>query len=154
MAKYSEILRSLSAPTFERVFRASNRQAREGYLHRHGIKAPSASRGFRRTGAAQRARIEALHAALAEHEDEEMAEEILRAWLLTQRPMLVAALDHLGIPHENGLTQSDLSRFEKLSGRQVRSLVTVLREAGAEDEAISIYLRFMGVPDVDAALAA
>ena len=103
-------------------------------------------------GAKNEMRTQALFDLLHAREDDELCEEVLRIWLLTHRPMLAAALDHLGIPHENGLTQGDVSKFEKLSAREIRGLIDVLKATGAPEDAIVTYLRFMGTTDVDKAL--
>ena len=150
---YTEVLRSLSAEKFAEVFGASSRKARETYFHRHGVRGKGGS-GFAKPGAKNEARIAKLYDVIASGaDDDEMAEEMLRTWLLTKRPMLAAALDHLGIDHEDGLTESeDLSKFEKLSKRDIGKLLPVLEEHGSREDA-AVYLRFMGVPGVDSKLS-
>ncbi|MEK7705606.1 MAG: hypothetical protein AAB426_11655 [Myxococcota bacterium] len=151
MPAYTEILRSLSREKFGEILAASSRQARETYFHRHSIRAGGAQR-MPKPGAKNEMRTQALFDLLHAREDDELCEEVLRIWLLTHRPMLAAALDHLGIPHENGLTQGDVSKFEKLSAREIRGLIDVLKATGAPEDAIVTYLRFMGTTDVDKAL--
>ena len=142
---YTEVLRGVTAEKFAEIFGASSRKARETYFHRHGVRGKGGS-GFAKPGAKNEARIAKLFDVISSGaDDDEMAEEILRTWLLTKRAMLGAALDHLGIEHDNGLTESDdLSKFEKLSKRDVAKMIQVLEpHAAAED--VTVYLKFMGV---------
>ncbi|MFC1610181.1 hypothetical protein ACFL6C_04435 [Myxococcota bacterium] len=145
---YSDVLSSVSAELFAAIFSASSRKARETYFHRHGVRSSSKVR-FSKPGAKTEARIAQLYEVLKTEEDDEMAEEMLRTWLLTKRPMLSAALDHLGIEHDSGLTESDdINKFEKLGKKEVRNIVEKLADHASREE-IAVYLRFMGVKDVD-----
>ena len=149
---YMEIVRSLSDEKFGEIFSASSRQARETYFHRHGIKAPKKSGRMLRAGEKNALRIKALYKTLMDKEDREMVEEILRTWLLAKRSLLAAALDHLGIEHTEGLTDSDdIERFENLSVKEVQEMVGALSDVADRDE-ISIYLRYMGVKNLDQAM--
>ena len=149
---YMEIVRSLSDEKFGEIFSASSRQARETYFHRHGIKAPKKSGRMLRAGEKNALRIKALYKTLMDKEDREMVEEILRTWLLVKRSLLAAALDHLGIEHNEGLTDSDdIERFENLSVKEVQEMVGALSDVADRDE-ISIYLRYMGVKNLDQAM--
>ena len=153
MAKFTPIIRSLAADKFNEIIGASSRKSREIYFHRHGIDAPKMSSLFPRPGAKNAARATDLFARLQEVEDEELAEEIVRTWLLSKRPMLAAALDHLGIVHDNGLTESDdVKKFESLSVKEIRALVDKLSGVSARED-IAIYLRFMGTQKLDEALS-
>jgi hypothetical protein len=153
MPEYTKILRTLSADKFSEILAASPRKARETYFHRHGVKVPSSAARMPKPGAKNEARTAALFELLQSRDDEQLCEEILRSFLLTKRPMLARALDHLGIAHNNGLTESDdVSKFEKLSAKDVRTLVDTLAAVAPRDEAV-LYLKFMGTPDVDKAIA-
>lgn len=153
MPEYSAILRTLSAEKFAEVLAASSRKARETYFHRHGVRAPTQASRLPRPGAKNEARTAELFKVLQERDDNELAEEILRSYLLTKRPLLAKALDHLGIPHQDGLTESDeVGKFEKLSAKEIRALAEVLSSLAPRDE-VAVYLKFMGAPEVDAALA-
>jgi hypothetical protein len=152
MPEYSAILRSLSAEKFSEVLAASPRKARETYFHRHGVRAPQAASRLPRPGAKNEARTAELYRILREHDDDQLAEEILRNFLLTKREMLAKALDHLGIEHQGGLTESDeVKKFESLSAKEVRALADVLSPPAPREEVV-MYLRFMGAPDVQKAL--
>ena len=145
MPHYTEIVRALSAPRFATVFAASPRRARDACLHRHRVRAES-QRALSRPGARAEARVGQLHARLREVEDEEMCQELLRAWLMGRRPLLVAALDHMGIPHQDGLTDSDdVSRIGKLEGQDLNAMIAALANAGESWE-VTTYLRFMHAP--------
>ena len=147
-----EIVRGLSEEKFAEIFLASSRSARETYLHRHGIKSPKKSSRVLRAGQKNELRMKALFKALMDIDDNEMVEEILRTWLLGKRSLLAGALDHLGIEHNEGLTDSDdIERFEKLSAKEVQVLASELSGVAEADE-ISIYLKYMGAQDVDNAL--
>ena len=143
MPQYSVLIRSVTPEKFTEILGASARQAREVYFHRHNIRAPK-SRGLPKAGAKNEFRAAELLRVLRERDDEELAEEVLRTWLLTKRAMLAAALDHLNIPHDNGLTDSDdVSRIEKLPSDELKALYQSLVAQSPKDDA-SLYLRFMG----------
>ena len=134
-----------------RLARCIRPQITEAYFHRHAIRAKKKG-GMPKPGAKNAERTAALYEALQDRKDEELAEEVLRTWLLTKRPLLVAALDHLGIDHEEGLTESDeVSKFEKLSMKDTKALIEACTVV-ADPMDISVYLRFMGVPNVDEAM--
>ena len=145
-AQYSSILRQLAAEKFVDILGASPRKAREGYFHRHGIKPPK-THGLPKAGRRHEAGAQELWQVFKAHDDEELAEAILRVWLLDQRPMLAAALDHLGIAHNDGLTDSDdVERFVTLNGAALDQLYSHLcTVAPAAD--VRIYLLFMGCTD-------
>ena len=149
MPQYTAILRSVSAQQFSETLAASGRKAREVYFHRHSIRSPK-STGLPKAGAKNEARTAQLFSALKTTDDDELAEEVLRTYLLAKRPMLAAALDHLGIPHTQGLTDSeDVNRIEKLSADDLKALATELTKV-AERRDIALYLKFMGATAVDA----
>jgi hypothetical protein len=149
---FTEILRSVSAEKFQEIFGASSRKARETYFHRHSVKASATASRLPRPGAKNEERTAKLYEVLQHDSDDEMSEEILRSWLLTKRPMLAAALDHLGIEHNSGLTESDdIKKFEGLSGGEIKALVKKLDGIAAKDE-VALYLRFMGAPAVEKVL--
>ena len=149
---FTDILCSVPAEKFQEIFSTSSRKARETYFHRHGVKASGAASRLPKPGAKNEERTAKLFDLLKDESDDEMSEEILRSWLLTKRPMLAAALDHLGIKHDNGLTESDeIKKFEKLSGGDIKALVKKLEGVAAKEE-IAIYLRFMGTPAVEKVL--
>ncbi len=151
---YTEILRSVSKEKFHEILNASARKSRETYFARHGVKAPKGT-GFQKPGAKNEARAHGLHEALMSTSDDELSEEILRVYLLGQRDMLASALDHLGIEHENGLTESDdVEKFGTLKGKELKKLVEELDSKASKDD-IALYLKYMGadMKEVDKAVA-
>jgi hypothetical protein len=154
MPDYTAIVRGLPLEKFVEVFAASARRAREAYFQRHGIRKPKTLSGLPKAGATAEARTAALFQALQGQDDEKLVEEVLRTWLLTKRPMLAAALDHLEIPHDNGITDvDDLDRFTTLDAGELATLAARLAETAPRDE-VAIYLKFMGAKNVDAAMGA
>lgn len=141
---YTDVLRSVTPEKFSEIFSASSRKARETYFHRHGVRGKGGS-GFARPGAKTEARIAKLYDVISSGaDDDEMAEEILRTWLLTKRAMLAAALDHLGIEHQDGLTESEeVAKFGKLSKKDVAKMLPALEAHGSNEDAV-VYLKFMG----------
>lgn len=152
MPEYTAILRSLSQEKFIEIVAASPRQARETYFHRHQIRAPKSSHLSLKIGRKNQACTEALWDVLQARDDEEMSETILRAWLLRHRPMLAAALDHMGIAHVDGLTESDdIQKISQMDAAQLRKLADAIeKKQVASGEDIALYLRYMGATDVDA----
>ena len=153
MAAYIEIIRGLSEDKFQEIFAASARKSRETYFARHGIKTPKQSGRMRKPGQKNLMRAAALFEALQTVDDDPLAEEILRVWLLGMRPMLAKALDHLEIENDNGLTDSDdVNKIAELDQGQLKALLQEL-DGVESPENILLYLKFMGAKDPEAALA-
>jgi hypothetical protein len=143
MPEYTALVCSVSLERFLDILAAAPRQAREIYFHRHGIRIPKA-RGMPKAGAKNAVRGAQLYECLHHHTDEELAQELLRVWLLSKRPMLACALDHLGIAHNNGLTDSDdVAKFAELKGKAAQDLLAKLAAVSSHEDA-ALYLRFMG----------
>jgi hypothetical protein len=152
MPEFTKILTDMESEHFVDIFGGSSRKARESYFQRHGIKKPKKKLGLNRPGVAQLERINSLHTILSSDQDEEMAEEILRTWLLSKREMLVTALDFLDIAHREGLTESeDIEKFEKLNTNELKALIAALSEFPAEQ--VRVYLQFMGTKNLDKVLS-
>ena len=60
--------------------------------------------------------------------------------------LLAAAMDHLGIEHDNGLTDSDeAEKIESMSRGDLKKLIGALETVPeVEGDDVRIYLRFMG----------
>lgn len=143
---YTTILRELGPERFATVVAGSSRKAKETYFARHDIRhTPQVGRVKLGSGHKMQARVSALYEVLAEREDEPMCEEILRLYLLSNRPLLALALDHLGIPHEDGLTESeDVSRLAMLTPIQKAELVALAVDKKVADQAeVEMYLAYM-----------
>jgi hypothetical protein len=155
MPAYSAILRSLDVSRFTDIFNASARKSRETFFSRHRIRTPKNVGSGLNLGRKNEARIAALHAALAHQDDDEMAEALLRTWLLGRRPLLAACLDYLGIAHTDGLTESDdVQKIAELKPEELSKLVAALRERDvAPTQDIALYLKYMGAQNVDSAIS-
>jgi hypothetical protein len=143
---YTSILRGLSPERFAHILAGSGRKAKETYFARHGIRnVPTVGRVKLGAGHKTQARISALYQAVQKREDEPMGEEILRLYLLGQRPLLATALDHLGIAHEDGLTESDeVSRLATLTPIERAELIAlVVDKKVATQEDAELYLTYM-----------
>lgn len=153
MKDFTAIVRTLTVEQFNEILAASSRQAREIYFHRHSIRATQKSHHLPKPGQKNEQRAQMLYDVLKNNNDDQLCEELLRSFLLTKRSLLAKALDHLAIPHKDGLTDSDdVSKFEQLNAEQIRALVKDLTLVAPPHE-ICIYLKFMGAPSVDEALA-
>lgn len=147
-APYTELVRHLDAGRFAALLAPLNRQAKERYFARHGVRAPKqAGTALLRPGHKNEVRAGLLQASLRRREDEPLAEELLRCYLVQRRAMLCAALDYLEVPHEDGLTDSPLlSRFHALDATQRSALCEHLSALnGVAREDAELYLDFMAI---------
>ena len=148
----TEIFRQIDLEQFRQVFARAPRAAREIYFRRQGIKAPKLRSGVRRAGAKAAFCTERLFEVLQQRDDDDMVDELLRNYFLAQRSLLSCALDHLGIEHQNGLTESEeVSKIADLDAAALAALASDLSEVAARDD-VRLYLMFMGASGVDAAL--
>jgi hypothetical protein len=143
---YTSIMRPMTPERFSHVVGTSGRKAKETYFSRHDIRyVPAVGKLKLGSGHKMEARIRSLYDAVQEREDEPMCEEILRFYLLGHRPLLALALDHLGIEHEDGLTESeDVSRLASLTAIERAELVALAKDKGvASEEDVMLYLAYM-----------
>lgn len=148
MAPYTAILRQLTPERFTELMVPLNRQSKERYFARHGVRAPKASvTSFARPGQKNEQRCKGLHQSLQKLDDEPLAEDLLRQYLITHRAMLAAALDYLKIPHEDGLTESpELAKFANLDdGMRPKLIGHLVEQAKVRREDAELYLDFMAV---------
>ena len=149
MSQYTEIIKDLTARQFYTVLMQSPRAARQSYFRRHRIKLTKDKTmllSLSDTKNNQQRLAAALWDILQTKADEPLCEEILRTYLLVQREMLSAALNHLGIAHIHGVTESrEVEKIAALRGQQLQMLFTACVPHG-EVWVIVLYLRFMGVP--------
>ncbi len=80
---------------------------------------------------------------LRQPEANQHADEVLRTYFFDRRPLLKAAMDFFEIPNEDGITNVDLTDFEKADSPTLDRLVASLQEGGFEDDDIALYLVFM-----------
>lgn len=146
-----DIVSDLSTEKFAEIFQVNPRSVREALFTRLGIKAQTKRIGLR-LGSKNTDRINALYDRIiseAGKVERELAGELLRNWLYTQRPMLADTLDHFGVKHDNGLTEDEIDFFEKLEPAKTRELCGKLVPKHGK-EPVGIYLRFLKVPDAKA----
>ncbi len=145
---FMAIIRDISPEKWAEVFATSTRKARETYFHRHGIRKPRKGIKISR-GGGNEVRLARLFDLLKTEQDEEMVEEILRIYLLSRRDLLVTALDHLGIEHDEGLTESDdVDKIKELKGKELKKLCDVMVAKHSQEDVL-LYLRFMGAAKVE-----
>jgi len=149
-----DIIEDISPEKFGEIFAVNPRNVREALFSRLGIKAQTRRIGLRLGKSADRVR--ALYDRLvteAGKMERDLASELLRNWLFTQRAMLADALDHFGIKHDNGLTDQEIDFFEKLEAAKVTELCKLLVPKHGK-EPVSIYLRYLKVPGASEAIDA
>lgn len=144
--EYTTLLISQGAERFLEILAGSSRKSKESYFARHGIKhTPQVGRVKLGSGHKMQARLQQLFEMLKTAQDEPLAEEALRLYLLGKRPLLALALDHLGIAHEDGLTESpEVSRLATLTPierAELTALVLDKKVASADD--VQLYLDYM-----------
>ncbi len=143
MTDFTAILKDVSLEKFGEMFSVLPRQAKQVLGKRLGLKPPKPGR---LVAAAVRtaAKSENIYSAILDFDDNEAAEEILRSWLLLQRPMLVAALDHMGLAHQDGLTESnDVEKIATMDKKEIKALMDAICTVCSSEDAM-IYIRFMG----------
>ena len=108
----SQLVSGLANDDFARVLGACPRRARETLFTRFGIpKAKKTASAL--LPAKDPARIRKLQGAMTQikpddEEGQQLAEELIRVYLMTRRGLLGDALDAIGITHDDGLTDEDL----------------------------------------------
>lgn len=147
MSTPSEILRTLEAEHFTAVVAASPKKVREEAFRRAGIRNKGSAFALKSAGKNE-ARIKKLRTALlggAELQDE-IAEEVLRSYLYTKRPMLAEALDFLEVDNDEGLTDADLDFMMELPEDKATHLHDVLSRSH-DPRDVDLYFAFMSIPN-------
>lgn len=147
MATPTQIVRGLSSDRFGELLAACPKTFREELFRRAGIKAKQSTFQLSSSGAKNRERSDKLHAAIAGGLDlgDKLLEEVVRSYLYTRRELLADALEHLGVEHDRGLTDADLSFVESLDDARVAALRAHLAAKHATAD-VALYLAFMNVP--------
>ena len=147
MATPTQIVRGLSSDRFGELLAACPKNFREELFRRAGIKAKQSTFQLSSSGAKNKERSDKLHAAITGGLDlgDKLLEEVVRSYLYTRRDLLADALDHLGVAHDRGLTDSDLSFVEALDEPRVAALRVHLA-AKHPDGDVALYRAFMNVP--------
>ncbi|MBI5495793.1 MAG: hypothetical protein HY904_12280 [Deltaproteobacteria bacterium] len=154
----SQIVGAMSEAKFAEMMARSPRSVRETLFGRLNIKASSTKSILPKLHQKNEERIKKLHTKLAQvpgnaKNEQDLCSELIRNWLVGKNPMLIAAMDQLGVKHENGLTEQELDFIEKLEPAKVKDLVGALAGKFADEE-VGIYLRFMKVPHLRGQLPA
>lgn len=141
-----ELLTQLDQERFNDVLTASPKKFREELFRRAGISVKNNAFSLKSSGKNE-VRIQKLHSALKDGMDvkQEVAEELIRNYLYTRRPMLADALDHFKVAHDNGLTDDDLAFIETLEpakGAELKSLLASKHDA----RDVELYFAFMNIP--------
>lgn len=150
---YIQLVSNMSEEVFAEVIQASPRKIRETLFGRMGIKAKKRV-GVRVHGKLED-RTKKLHVKLKQGtsaQESELCQELARNWLFTQRDLLKKTLDYLEVPNDNGLIDEDPVFFQELELDKTVALLQHLKDEFSL-EVISIYLRFVEVPQLDEALA-
>jgi len=132
---------------FAKVLSACPRRARETLFTRFAIPKPkrSATALLPSKDPARGNKLRLAMAAVSEDDGQgqQLAEELIRVYLMTKRDLLGSALDAIGVEHNEGLTDDDLDGFSDLSPDEATALAERLNgEYDASD--VALYLRYMG----------
>ena len=141
-----DVLGLLDADRFQEILSASPKKFREELFRRAGIKVKSDAFSLR-SSLKKEGRVQKLHDAVRARLEigDDAAEELIRNYLYTKRPMLADALDHFRVTHDNGLTDSDLSFIETLAPEQRQELHSKLA-AKHDARDVDLYFAFMNIP--------
>lgn len=150
MPEHIGLVSNMTLDTFQEVIAASPRRIRETLFGRLGIKAKKRGVGIQVHGRLEE-RARKLHERLksgSSQQENELCSELLRNWLFTKRPMLKAALDHLGIQNDNGLIEEEPTFFQELDEAKVKELWAALTAEFPAEHA-RLYLAFVQTPHLD-----
>lgn len=146
MATPTEIVRRLPVERFVTLLAASPKAYREDLFRKANIKVKGNAFSLA-SSSKNHVRSERLHEAITGGLDlgDQVLEELIRNYLYTQRPLLAAALDELGVKHDRGLTDDDLAFVSTLEPARAQALRTKL-QAAFDPADVALYLDFMNVP--------
>ena len=143
----TKLIQEMQQDYFAKVLSTCPRRARETLFTRFAIPKP------KKTASAllpskDPARIHKLQIAMAAASDDDeqgqqLAEELIRVYLMSRRNLLAEALDAIGVEHEDGLTDADLDAFSALSSEEASALAERLSGDHDSDDVV-LYLRYMG----------
>ena len=143
----AQLIQSMPTDFFGQVLSACPRRSRETLFTRFSIPKPrkSASALLPSKDPARIGKLQVAMAAVSDDDEQgqQLAEELLRVYLMGKRELLGAALDAIEVDHQEGLTDDDLDGFAELSSDEAAELAEELsRDHDPLD--VSLYLRFMG----------
>lgn len=143
------IISNTSDKTFAGMIASCSRQVRDTLFTRLGVKAKNSSISLQ-FGQKRDEQVRKLHEKFKSTDskaESDVCQEIIRNWLYTKRPMLKATLDFLKVPNQEGLVETELDFFTKLSPQEAQALFDHVSQQ-FEPEHVWIYLNFMEVPGV------
>ncbi len=142
---FSAIIESMDGDFFQEVLKSCPRKPRETLFARFGIprNRKKVSTLLPGKDPARAAKLKVALAAVEEEDEQgqQLAEEVIRLYLLKRRQILAQAMDHLGVSHEEGLTEEDVN-LATMSEADRQSL----REALVADHApqdVDLYIAYM-----------
>ncbi|HBU46967.1 MAG TPA: hypothetical protein DEB46_01530 [Myxococcales bacterium] len=142
---FSNIIKSMDQDFFQEVLSSCPRKPRETLFARFGI-ARNRKKVSTLLPGKDPARAAKLKSALGavdveDEQGQQLAEEVLRLYLLKRRQILAHAMDHLEVDHEEGLTEEDVD-FAAMSEPDRQAL----RDALAVDhdpKDVDLYIAYM-----------
>lgn len=147
MAAPNDILRKLDGDHFGDVVSASPKKFREEIFRRAGVKNRGGGAFALKSTGKNNARVKKLRKSMLEgfELEAEIAEELIRNYLYTRRPMLAEALDFFEVEHDEGLTDEELDFIQELPAERGQHLRDLLCRNHPEAD-VDLYLAFMDVP--------
>lgn len=143
------LISQTSEQTFSNMIASCSRKVRDTLCARLGIKS-QASGVTLQLGKKREEQVKKLHEKFKNSDskaESDVCQEIIRNWLYTKRPMLRATLDYLKIPNQDGLVETELDFFKKMSESEANAVFQHISQQ-FEPEHVWIYLNFVEVPSV------
>lgn len=140
-----QILRDMDEACFQKVFAVSPKKLREEIFRLAKIKVRGGTFVLKSSGKNEQ-RIRKLYQAVQTgfNLESQYCEELIRNYLFTRRALLGDALDQFNIPHEDGLTDSELDFFGELSAEEKDKLRSKLAETHDKAD-VDLYIQFMAL---------
>ena len=145
------LVSQISEPTFAAIVASCSRSVRDTLYARLGIKSTTSGVTLQ-LGKKRDDQVKQLHERFknsSSKSESDVCQEIIRNWLYTKRPMLKETLDFLKIPNQDGLVETELDFFKKLSDSDAKAVFKHV-SAKFEPEHVWVYLNFVEVPNVPA----
>lgn len=140
--KFTAVIEALPEPVFRDMYRGISRKVRnllEGRL----LPRRSGAGVFSLKADTPDSRIPEVKRAVVRSGKQELAEELLKAYLIERRPMLKIALDAVGVPNDDGLTDHELDPIRDADAATVGGIVDeIVKRFPASDAAL--YFAFLG----------
>lgn len=142
---FTTIISNLDGDYFQDLLRACPRKPRETLFARFGIprSKKKVSTLLPNRDPARAAKLQAAFTQVEEDDEEgqQLAEEVIRLYLLKHRQILSEAMDHLGVSHEEGLTEEDVDFAGMKEGEREALRAALIQGHEARD--VDLYLAYM-----------